>query len=103
MAGSYPTVEMMGDHIYRVRDCCFVIDTFQFVQDYSPDIRAKWWEAYKYLRELMEDPNRSVQVMIVLWINNIFNNITLMITSELLSFLSKLISPRNCIYYENSD
>ena len=74
MAGSYPTVEMMGDHIYRVRDCCFVIDTFQFVQDYSPDIRAKWWEAYKYLRELMEDPNRSVQVMIVLWINNIFNN-----------------------------
>ena len=74
MAGSYPTVEMMGDHIYRVRDCCFVIDTFQFVQDYSPDVRAKWWEAYKYLRELMEDPKRSVQVMIVLRMTCFFYN-----------------------------
>lgn len=62
MAGSYPTVELMGDDIYRVRDCCFVIDTFKFIQDYSPDIRARWWQAYRYLRQLMENPARSVQV-----------------------------------------
>ena len=62
MAGRYPTVELLGGDIYRVRDCCVVIDTYQFVRDYDEETRERGWQAYRTLRRLMEDPARTVQV-----------------------------------------
>ena len=62
MAGSYPTVELMNGDLYRVRDCIFVIDTFQMTRDHPAEVRARWWEAYNHLRSLVTDPARAVQV-----------------------------------------
>eukprot|EP00116_Pleurobrachia_bachei_P008510 sb/3468772/ len=62
MAGSYPTVELMNGDLYRVRDCIFVIDTFQMTRDHPAEIRERWWEAYNHLRGLVTNTDRAVQV-----------------------------------------
>jgi len=58
MAGSYPTIEMNKNDIYRVRDLFFARDEYQMVKDLDSETREKWWDAYHWFRGEIDNPDR---------------------------------------------
>ncbi|KAL5264368.1 hypothetical protein ACHWQZ_G005459 [Mnemiopsis leidyi] len=51
----HPVVKMCGKDIWQTVDIIWSMDTAQFTRDEDLETRERWWEAFLYYRELVED------------------------------------------------
>lgn len=51
----HPVVKMCGRDIWQTVDIIWSMDTAQFTRDEDLETRERWWEAFLYYRELVED------------------------------------------------
>ena len=51
----HPIVRMSGKDIWQTVDHLWSLDTAQFTQDEDLETRRRWWEAFLYYRELVEN------------------------------------------------